>query len=136
MMTPIVHHPLSYGVPALHLGSFTIGPLDITGFGLAVVLAFAVAQIIGEREVARRGHDASDISDMIIGAMVGGLLGAKLYFVVILGNYDSIFTRGGFVFWGGLIGGILAVMAVIRWKKLPSCASSTWAAPVWPRLTR
>jgi phosphatidylglycerol---prolipoprotein diacylglyceryl transferase len=113
MIVPIVHHPASYD---LHLGRYTF---PLTGFGLAVVAAFAIAQIIGERELERRGHDSSSVADMMIAAMFGGLLGAKLYFVVILGNYDALFTRGGFVFWGGLIGGILSVMAVIHWKKIP-----------------
>ncbi len=109
MTNPIVHHPL-----VLHLG-----PLSLTGFGIAVVAAFGVAQYVSEAELGRRGHDTRPIADMILAAVIGGLLGAKLYYVVILKNYDALFTRGGFVFWGGLVGGILAVMAVIRWKKIP-----------------
>ncbi|HET7630903.1 MAG TPA: prolipoprotein diacylglyceryl transferase family protein [Gemmatimonadaceae bacterium] len=109
MMSPIVHHPFT----------LQLGPLTLTGFGIAVVVAFAVAQHIAEHELTRRGHDSAPVADLILAAVVGGLLGAKLYYVVILGNYSSLFTRGGFVFWGGLVGGILAVMAVIRWKKIP-----------------
>lgn len=109
MTNPIVHHPF-----VVHLG-----PLSLTGFGIAVVAAFGVAQYVSEAELSRRGHDTRPIADMILAAVIGGLLGAKLYYVVILKNYDALFTRGGFVFWGGLIGGIVAVMAVIRWKKIP-----------------
>ncbi len=109
MIAPIVHHPFVV----------SLGPLSITGFGIAVVAAFAVAQHVSEQELIRRGHDATPIADMILAAVIGGLLGAKLYYVVILHHYDSLFTRGGFVFWGGLVGGMLAVMAVIRWKKVP-----------------
>ena len=103
---PIIHHPVSY----------TIGPLTVTGFGFAVLMAFVVAQLIAQRELVRRGYDAESVNDMIFAAVIGGLLGAKLYYVVILGNWDALFTRAGFVFWGGLIGGMLAVMLVI-WKK-------------------
>jgi phosphatidylglycerol:prolipoprotein diacylglycerol transferase len=106
---PIIHHPLSY----------TIGPLTLTGFGIAVLLAFVVAQLIGQRELTRRGYDPEPVSDMIFAAVIGGLLGAKLYYVIVLKNYDALFTRGGFVFWGGLIGGTLAVMLVIWRKKIP-----------------
>jgi phosphatidylglycerol:prolipoprotein diacylglycerol transferase len=56
---------------------------------------------------------------MIFAAVIGGLLGAKLYYVIVLGNWDAMFTRSGFVFWGGLIGGMLAVMIVIWKKKIP-----------------
>ena len=106
---PIVHHPLSY----------TVGPLTFTGFGVAVLMAFVVAQIIGQRELTRRGYDPEPVSDMIFAAVIGGLLGAKLYYVIVLGNWDALFTRGGFVFWGGLLGGMVAVMLVIWKKKIP-----------------
>ena len=109
LASPIVHHPLSYNV----------GPLAFTGFGVAVLLAFVVAQLVGQRELARRGHDPEPVSDMIFAAVIGGLLGAKLYYVIVLGNWDALFTRGGFVFWGGLIGGMLAVMVVIWRKHIP-----------------
>jgi len=108
-LAPIVHHPFA----------FPIGPLAFTGFGIAVLLAFVVAQLVGQRELARRGHDPEPVGDMIFAAVIGGLLGAKLYYVIVLGNYDALFTRGGFVFWGGLIGGILAVLLVILKKGIP-----------------
>lgn len=104
---PIVHAPLAY----------SFGPVEVTGFGLAVLLAFVVAQIVAQRELARRGHDPEPVGDMIFAAVLGGLLGAKLYYVVVLGNWDALFTRGGFVFWGGLIGGMLAVMAVVAKQR-------------------
>ena len=39
---PVVHHPFS----------FDIGPLQFTGFGIAVLMAFAIAQIVTQRELA------------------------------------------------------------------------------------
>jgi phosphatidylglycerol:prolipoprotein diacylglycerol transferase len=106
---PFVHQPLAYNV----------GPLTLTGFGVAVLLAFVVAQLVAQRELTRRGHDPEPVSDMIFAAVIGGLVGAKLYYVVVLGNWDALWTRGGFVFWGGLIGGTLAVMLVIWKKRIP-----------------
>jgi phosphatidylglycerol:prolipoprotein diacylglycerol transferase len=35
----------------------------------------------------------------------------------VLRHWDSIFDRGGFVFWGGLVGAMLAVFAVVLWKR-------------------
>lgn len=104
---PIVHHPFAY----------SFGPIGFTGFGLAVLLAFLVGQVVAQQELARRGVDPEPVNDMVFAAVIGGLLGAKLYYVVVLGHWDAMFERGGFVYWGGLIGGTLAVMAVVAKKR-------------------
>lgn len=104
----IDHRPLSYEV----------GPLMITGFGLAVLAAFVVAQIVAQNELKRRGYSPEPVGDMIFAAVVGSLLGAKLYFVALTGDIDTLFSRGGFVFWGGLIGGIIAVTILVVKRRL------------------
>ncbi|HUQ19374.1 MAG TPA: prolipoprotein diacylglyceryl transferase [Gemmatimonadaceae bacterium] len=104
----IVHHPLSY----------QIGPFNLTGFGLAILLTFVVAQLISQQEMERRGHDPAVMGDLVFAAVVGGLLGAKIYYAVLMHDWGSLASRAGFVFWGGLIGGIIATAAVMRWKKL------------------
>ena len=104
----IVHHPFAY----------SIGKFSFTGFGIAVLLAFVIAQIISQRELARRGHDPEPISDLIFAAVFGGLIGAKVYYFFLTGDPRDLLSRGGFVFWGGLAGGILAVLLVIRLKHL------------------
>ena len=100
----IVHHPFAYG----------IGPVSITGFGIAILMCFLVGQSVAQGELARRGYDPKPVADMTFAAVIGGLLGAKLYYVVILRHWDTMFDRSGFVFWGGLIGGTIAVMYVVR----------------------
>ncbi|HEY7879040.1 MAG TPA: prolipoprotein diacylglyceryl transferase family protein [Gemmatimonadaceae bacterium] len=103
-----VHHPFAYSV----------GKLSFTGFGIAVLLAFVIAQIISQRELARRGHDPEAIGDLVFAAVIGGLLGAKIYYVFLTGDIRDLWSRGGFVFWGGLAGGILAVLLVIKLRHL------------------
>ena len=116
---PIIHHPFAYN----------LGPLQITGFGIAILMCFVVAQVAAQRELVRRGHDPAPIADMVFAALVGGLLGAKLYYVVILGHWDAIFDRGGFVYWGGFIGGALAVMAVVLHKRAGLAKMADVSAP-------
>jgi phosphatidylglycerol:prolipoprotein diacylglycerol transferase len=103
---PIIHHPTV----------LNLGPVQFTGFGIAILLCFVIGQIVAQKELERRGFDPEPVGDMLFAAVVGGLLGAKLYYVVVLGHWDAIFERGGFVFWGGLLGGMLAVMFVV-WRK-------------------
>jgi phosphatidylglycerol:prolipoprotein diacylglycerol transferase len=109
--TPIVHHPFKFG----------IGRFELTGFGIAVLMAFLIAQVVSERELARRGHDveAAAVGDVLFAALLGTLLGAKLYYVVVVTHQiRDLFSRGGFVFWGGFIGSVLLCYATIRYKKL------------------
>jgi len=114
-----VHHPFAY-----KLGIFTF-----TGFGIAVLLAFAIAQVISQREMQRRGHDPEPIGDIVFAAVIGGLLGGKLYYAILMHDLSAVFSRAGFVFWGGLLGGIAATYLVIRRKHLSFPRISDVAAP-------
>lgn len=107
----VVHHPLSY----------SFGPLQFTGFGLGMLLCFVIGQIIAQRELERRGHDASPMADLVLAAVIGGLLGAKVYYAILTQDMSALLSRAGFVFWGGLIGGIIAT-ALVMWKKRLSFA--------------
>ncbi|NUR20603.1 MAG: prolipoprotein diacylglyceryl transferase, partial [Gemmatimonadaceae bacterium] len=98
--------------------SYPLGPLEITGFGLAMFLSFVVAQHVAQVETERRGYDPAPVGDLIFAAVIGGLLGAKLYYVILTGDPRSFLQRAGFVFWGGLIGGTLAVLAMAKWRKM------------------
>jgi phosphatidylglycerol:prolipoprotein diacylglycerol transferase len=116
---PVIHHPFQ----------FAQGPLQFTGFGIAVVVAFLVGQMIMQEEMVRQGYDPAPVGDIVIGAVVGGLAGAKLYFVIVLQNWDALFSRGGFVFWGGLIGGTIGVILVSLKKRLPLWRVAELVAP-------
>ncbi len=98
----------------------TLGPLELTGFGLAVLLGFVIAQIVCQRELTRRGQlvEADAIPDLILAALLGTLIGAKAYYVVLTGDPSAFFSRGGFVFWGGFIGSVILCWLVIARKKL------------------
>ncbi len=111
LASPIVHHPFNFGV----------GGFNFTGFGIAVLLAFLIAQIVSERELARRGHDveAAAVSDVLFAALLGTIVGAKLYYVTIVTHdWHDLWSRGGFVFWGGFMGAVALCALTIRFKKL------------------
>lgn len=118
----IVHQPLSY----------QLGPLQFTGFGFAMLMSFVIGQIVTQREMERRGQDPAPVGDMVFAAVVGGLLGAKIYYAVLFHDMDALLSRSGFVFWGGLIGGILAVTGVVVWKKLGIARTSDSIALALP----
>jgi phosphatidylglycerol:prolipoprotein diacylglycerol transferase len=102
----------------VHPFVINIGPLSLTGFGLAVLAAFAISQIIAQRELTRRGHDASAIPDLILAAVLGTLIGGKVYYTAfITHDIRDFFSRAGFVFWGGFIGSVIACYVTIKLKK-------------------
>ena len=108
---PIVHHVFK----------FSIFGFELTGFGIAVLMSFLIAQVVSERELARRGHDveAAAVGDVLFAALVGTMIGAKLYYVVVVThNIRDLWGRGGFVFWGGFIGSVGLCFATIKYKKL------------------
>ena len=113
---PTIVYPFT--VP-IHLGRFQF---ELSGFGVAVLLAFFIAQVVSERELRRRGYEteARHLSDVLLAAVLGTLVGGKLYFVgVITHNWHDLFSRSGFVFWGGFMGAVAACWATIRVRKLP-----------------
>lgn len=108
----IIHHPFE----------IKLGPLPtLTGFGLAVLAAFFIAQIVAQRELLRRGRvlESETMPDLVFAAVLGMIVGGKAYYILLITHdWHDIFTRAGFVFWGGLIGGILFNWLFLRWKKL------------------
>lgn len=115
----IVHHP----------AVVQIGPLTITGFGLAMLGAFLIGQLVAQSVLVQRGENAEVMGDVLIAAVIGGLLGGKVYYAILTRDPGSLFARAGFVFWGGLAGGILASYAWIRFRKLSFLRISDASAP-------
>jgi phosphatidylglycerol:prolipoprotein diacylglycerol transferase len=97
--------------------AYQLGPLQITGFGVAMLLAFVVGQLVSAAELENRGEDPEVMGDVIMAAVISGLLGAKIYYAILIGDPSAIFSRAGFVFWGGLMGGIIGVAAMVWYKK-------------------
>jgi phosphatidylglycerol:prolipoprotein diacylglycerol transferase len=118
-MEPITHIPFAYDV----------GPLELTGFGLAMLLAFVIGQMVATEELDRRGWGSEIMGDITVAAVIGGLLGAKIYYAILVGDISAIFSRAGFVFWGGLMGGMLGAVVVVVMKKDSFARISDACAP-------
>jgi prolipoprotein diacylglyceryl transferase len=108
-------------IPYLHLG-----PLTIPTFGLMVALALISAAYILQADFNRRGMKA-DAFFMITVAGLAGIFGAKLYHLLEPDNrrlffeqpWPLLFSRYGFAWFGGFLGGFGA-MLVLGWRaKLP-----------------
>src|SRR5256885_16132075 len=81
-------------------------------------MAFVFAKIFAKGDLPRRGHDPEPMGDLVFAAVIGGLLGGKIYYAILMRDANALLSRAGFVFWGGLIGGILVCYLVIRAKRM------------------
>lgn len=109
---------------------FTIGPLHITGFGIMMMLAFLMGGWLVDRE-CRRLHFAPDYAgDLILGALIGGIVGAKLWFAALPGHgISTLLDRGGLVFYGGLAGGAIGVVLSGWRRRVPIRWTAQLVAP-------
>jgi phosphatidylglycerol---prolipoprotein diacylglyceryl transferase len=107
MTSPIVHHP----------ADFHLGFLHLTGFGFAMMLAFGVAHWVSQMVLLQRGDDPEVMNDVTFAALVGTIIGAKVYYAILVGSVSVLWSTGGLVFWGGFIGAVAACVVVIRWRR-------------------
>jgi len=110
-----------------HLPSWLplMGGAPITSFGPFVALSFLVGGVLLRSEMERTGHDPERAWDLVFMAVLGGMIGAKTYYVLL--NYEAlladpvsaIFSRAGVVWYGGFAGALLLIVFEIKRRGLP-----------------
>ena len=124
---------------------FQFGSFTISSFGVMMVIAFLLGNYLLRKDVVAEGYDPIIAEDITFRAAIGGILGAKLYYLIeniptgqaadningLINIIAGIFTLNGeriafgiqnfgagLVFMGGLVGGIGAVSWYIYRKNL------------------
>jgi phosphatidylglycerol:prolipoprotein diacylglycerol transferase len=93
-----------------------LGPLKITGYGIMLMVSFLMAGWVMQLELRRRGLREDYASDIVVAAVIGGILGAKLWYAALYHDWSALFWRGGLVWYGGFLGGCLAVI-LNGWRR-------------------
>ena len=112
-----------------------LGPLTIYSFGAMMALGFLVSGYIVSVGLARKGYDPEDAWSIVLWAAVGGIAGSRVLAIVAdwqtftANPIGSIFSGSGFVWYGGLIGGFVAVSVWIVRRGLPWFAVVDAVAP-------
>jgi phosphatidylglycerol:prolipoprotein diacylglycerol transferase len=105
------------------------GPLEITGYGIMMMVGFLTGGWLISLELRRRALNTDYANDMILAALIGGVIGAKLWYVANSGDIHALFTRGGLVWYGGFVGGAAAV-AFNGWRlRVPFWITADIGAP-------
>lgn len=114
---------------------FELGPITIYSYGLMMAIAFLTGGYLTSLELNRKGMDGEIASSMVFWAAVGGIVGSRVLAILedlqgfLADPWAGIFTGAGFVWYGGLIGGLLSVSWVIHRNGLPWKAAVDCIAP-------
>jgi phosphatidylglycerol:prolipoprotein diacylglycerol transferase len=114
---------------------FHIGPIPVYSFGAFMALAAITAALILHSELKRSGYNPEIASTMVLAAAIGGLIGARLLFIIedlsgfLRSPMSYIATGAGFTWYGGFIGGTLAASWVVKKNRLPWHRAADCAAP-------
>ncbi len=93
--------------------------LDVKTFGLFFALNFAAWGLVAAKRLKELGKPVDWAYEMVIAALVGGLIGAKAWWAVETGDLtlSGLFSGSGLTWYGGLIGGALAIYAWARYRR-------------------
>lgn len=112
-----------------------LGGEAVTSFGVFMLFAFLTAGYVTRAELRRTGYDPDKAWDFVFMAVIGGILGAKLYYILL--NWPRLLedprslllARGGLVWYGGFILATALVVWEIRRSKLPLGKMADVVAP-------
>lgn len=97
---------------------------EITFFGILLAVGMLLGMVFVVLEAKRKKQDANLHLGMMISGLAGGFIGARFFYVLlswsvyktdIMKVFDT--RNGGMVFYGGLLGGVLAAAIFCRIKK-------------------
>lgn len=114
---------------------FRIGDFAITSFGVMMALSFLVGGWILSRELERKGDNPEIAWEAVWYAAIGGVIGARLYYMIltwpqtVADPWGALTSRGGLVWYGGFIGATLLIYWRLRRARLPVARVADAAAP-------
>ena len=116
--------------------AFRVGPLTIRWYGILMAAAIAVGCWVASREARRSALDPEKFLGVGQWAIIGGLIGARIYEVVFNWDYYGRYPEkivavweGGLAMHGGLIAGILVGLWMGRRAQIPLLPGVDVAAP-------
>ena len=102
-----------------------LGPISIYWYSVMIALGFLAAMVVCLTEVKRKKLDIEKYSNMVFYAVLFGILGARIYYVLFNLDYylkmpSEILKvwHGGLAIHGGIIAGILVVYFYTKKYKM------------------
>ncbi len=108
---------------------FTVFGRPIYFYGVLIALGFALAILYCSKHAPDFGIKSDDFIDLMLWLTPLSIVGARLYFVIFrwqdyAADPKQLFAvwEGGLAIYGGIIAGVLVILAVCRHKKIPFAA--------------
>jgi phosphatidylglycerol:prolipoprotein diacylglycerol transferase len=100
---------------------FSVFGFDVQSYGVSKALAALVAAFLLARAFERLALSRDLAYSLVMWATIWGFVGAKIYYLLEqLPNFDVHHLGGmGFTWYGGLIGGVVAALVIVRRHRLP-----------------
>ena len=105
--------------------AFSIGNVHIAWYGIIIAVGILLAMFMAFKNCKRFGVNSDKLVDVVLGGLIGGVVGARLYYVAFSwsdykDNLSSIWHtwEGGMAIYGGVIGAFLVGMIVARCHKM------------------
>jgi len=120
--------------------AFELGPLTIRWYGIFVALGFLAGFALVQYRAPRHGFRREAAADLVFAAMLGGIVGARLFYVLqnwrveFSGNLLEIvrIDHGGLVFYGGFFGAVAALALLCRRRSWAWQEVADLLAPALP----
>jgi phosphatidylglycerol---prolipoprotein diacylglyceryl transferase len=110
---------------------FTVGPFTLHSFGAMLALGLVAAWWFARKDLSDRRFDPDDAFWLVGAAAVGGIVGARLYYVA--DNWGDpglgLFSGSGLTWYGGLFGGVVAVAAAAKAREVPLGVAANIGGP-------
>jgi prolipoprotein diacylglyceryl transferase len=108
-------------IPSPSSNGFHLGPFFFHAYGLAYVVAVTAAVVICSRRWEARGGSRELVQEVALWGFPAGIIGGRLYFVATSWNLvpktwwgPFAIWKGGLGIWGGIAGGALVGIWVLR----------------------
>src|SRR5687767_3117318 len=116
---------------------FRIGSFPINTYGVFLAISFLCAILVSVKLAARDGLPREKIYDLSLWMLLAGLLGSKILMLFVEPEYRADptqlisldFLRSGGVFYGGLLGAVLAGYLLMKRYQLPWWKTADAFAP-------
>ncbi len=129
-------YPILFEIPSFQLFSYVVPGFEISTFGILVALGALFGGRLFAIALGEVGYHRECAWSILFWALLGGIGGAKLWYVaemVARTSSDQFFefltSRGGLTWYGGLVGGGLAVLLAARANQVPLKLATHFAAP-------